>query len=510
MLASQTLATNQMTPDDWNWEKVRNTVGFLALTIGAIGASSAVGGVLPREVLWVLAAGVGVFLAARSLSDPEPLLALFVVFLPLSKQIVGSIAPGVNATNVLILLLLISWLSVSSRRNHPMLRKFPANTAMTVYLVFSVASVIQVALLPEGRDFLIREQTELKGWFDQFIFYFVAINLVQDGKMARRIAVYMMVAVIIPDLMGLQEFFDKRGSSSIESARIDGPQIQPNDFAIFLVYGLGPFVGLILTNPTNYRYWPLMLHIGIAAQLLLATFSRGGWVGAATGAIAALYYRGIRYLLAAIVLIVALAIAFPTLVPESIALRLGHTSQENAYVDRTDRSVSDRIVIWNAAIEMAREDPIFGKGFLQFKELKDSYTATPLRISDPHNMYLFIASQMGIPALLAFLYVFWIGFRMSLRVYRQIPDMFGRAIGLGGIFTIVGGLAANMFGTRVFQLETCALLWLLLIVMSHLVEEINEMEKNDDTSDSRLTSWRSSGIHTRTAHPWWAIDLKRA
>ena len=493
---------------DWEWKKARNTIVFLGVSIGMIGLSSAAGGVMPREIIWVFAGVVGIFLATRSLSDPEPLLALFIAFIPLSKQIVGSVAPGINATNALILLLLISWVAVTSRRDEPMLRKFPANKAVAVYLFFSIASVVQVAITPEGRDFLVGEQTELKGWFDQFIFYFVAVNLVQDGKMARRIVVYMMLGVILPDLLGMLEFLDKRDARSIESSRIDGPQIQPNDFAIFLIYGLGPFVGLLLSNAWNYRVLPLLLHIAIAAQLLVATFSRGGWLGAVAGGVVALYYRGVRFILAFAILGAVIVIAFPSVIPETIALRLGHTNTESAYMERTDRSVSERIVIWDAAIDMTKEDPIFGKGFLQFQELKDHYVAVPVRIGDPHNMYLFIASQMGVPALLAFLYIFWVGFRMSVRVYRHCEDNFGRAIGLGGIFTIVGGLAANMFGTRVFQLETCAYIWLTVIVMSHLCAEIDAREAGRTRKPTYdLDKLRRPKARPAGDLPWWALDV---
>jgi len=61
----------------------------------------------------------GIVLFARALRDPEPLLAVVILYMPLSKQFVASYAPGLNGTNALLLMLIISWAANASRDGRP-------------------------------------------------------------------------------------------------------------------------------------------------------------------------------------------------------------------------------------------------------------------------------------------------------------------------------------------------------------------------------------------------------
>jgi len=81
---------------------------------------------------------------------------------------------------------------------------------------------------------------------------------------------------------------------------------------------------------------------------------------------------------------------------------------------------------------MIMEDPITGKGFKEFPRLKALYTEQPVRESDPHSMYLYIGSQMGLPALVLFLGILGYSFFLGSRLARHREDRFIRGIGIGG------------------------------------------------------------------------------
>ena len=88
-----------------------------------------------------------------------------------------------------------------------------------------------------------------------------------------------------------------------------------------------------------------------------------------------------------------------------------------------------RAVIWRTTAELIAEAPVLGYGLGGYpivyeKRVKQQYTgwkATPT--TDPHNQYLALLAEAGVPGLLAF---FW----FLLAAARQRPPLPWRALGV--------------------------------------------------------------------------------
>ena len=128
---------------------------------------------------------------------------------------------------------------------------------------------------------------------------------------------------------------------------------------------------------------------------------------------------------------------------------------------------------------MTLESPIFGKGFKMFPQLKNQYTEIFVHESDNHNMYLYISSQMGIPALITFLLIFYRMYQMSKRVAKAAPDGFGQVIGLGGVSTVVSVGVVNIFGSRMVGIEVCGYVWIYLAIIIHLFHELHNTTEQE-------------------------------
>jgi O-antigen ligase len=140
-----------------------------------------------------------------------------------------------------------------------------------------------------------------------------------------------------------------------------------------------------------------------------------------------------------------------------------------------DASTNSRLVLWEAAAEMTVENPILGAGFMGFPLRKSQYTDVPVEETDPHNMYLFICTQMGIPALIVFLLLLFGFFRCSLLVYRTADDPFARVIGLGGLAMIAGVVAINMFGSRMVNSDVSGYFWIYFAVLVSMLRERDQL-----------------------------------
>lgn len=466
---------------DWGGKALRDAMVFLlwplALIVTIKLLFAATGIKSPPFVLYLFAMVYGVFLLRRMhQNDSEWLLGLFCVYLPFSAIIKVSIVPGLNATNMLVLLGIGALIWRRKEEGLPMLVSRPGTRVMGWWMFLCFVSVI-TAMVKLGATHVFDRFGEIKSFMDQFFVFFVVINLIRDGKMARRVAVYMMYGTLLVLAMGFEEWLEKRGVNSLDKARLLGPQNQPNSFGAFLVYAVGPFMGVLLNNLANWRAWPLFIVLLVWLRLLVASFSRGAYLGFAAGAAALGYARGKVFLACGAAALIGLVVAVPEVVPDSMQARLGLSAEQDEFTaPQIDTSSAHRLILWNAAIEMTKESPVLGFGFGSFPVLKGFYTESDVHESDNHNMYLFVASQMGLPALFAMLMVmFRLGW-LGLQLARRSPDWMASAIGMGACSTVVGGLVVNMFGSRLGDLSVMAYVWLTLAVVSHLTVEMRADE----------------------------------
>jgi O-antigen ligase len=302
----------------------------------------------------------------------------------------------------------------------------------------------------------------------------VVLALTRDRPRALRLVVYVMAGTLAGMSLGFLEWLDKRDLSSIEKARLLGPQLQPNDFAAFMVYGSGPFIGLLACGWQQWRTWPVVLYLLVMARLLLATFSRGGYIGLAAAMAAASFVRGKLFIAGLAALLLGVVATVPEVVPQSLSARMGTIPNDpDAQLDKSSRT---RLILWHAALEMTWESPLTGKGFGRFPQLKAFYTEEPVEEKDNHNMFLYIASQMGIPALLAFCFVVWRMLRAGMHVFRRETALFPRSAGLGGVALAAAVVGVNMFGSRMTDVCVMAYVWIYLAALARLEVEGTDAE----------------------------------
>lgn len=447
---------------------IRSTLVFLLplaiLGVGILGFGLR----LPGWVLYGTAAVFAVGLTTRVFADPELLVAVFILYVPFSKMFVVPMLPGLNATNGLEALLLLAWAIQAGRAERPAGAPMPFARLVTWWGVLSVLSMV-TATFTFGSGFVLDHASDVKQWLDQFIVFFAFLYVIRDGAMARRVVVYMMIGAAIVLALGVQEWLDKRWLDSIDKARLLGPQLQPNDYGAFLVYIAGPFLGVLLVQLARARAWLLVPYFLVLAKVLLATFSRGAFVGMALAGAAAGWVRGKTFVLLVALLAGALLASAPELVPESLSARMSSTRSEG---EELDASSQTRIVLWNAAVAMTLESPLLGKGFKSFPRLKALYTEMDVEEADNHNMFLYVASQMGLPALAVLLWLLWRTYRAGARLHRDAPDPFGRAVGMGASAMAAGIVGVNMFGSRMVDIAVTGYFWIYLAALAHLTREV--------------------------------------
>ena len=459
-----------------SWEGLRPTATFLMFPAIFAFALVATGGGWDPLLMYGIAALIGLYVGFSTLKGMEVMFACLLFYIPFSKVYTIPIAPMVNGTNLMILTGIFASIIQATNRRTYWFGWPPGSTLVLVYALFTMFSAVTVLKLPGGYQYLLYDEIlNYKSWVDQFILAFVAVCAIRDKEMAKRAWVYMLLGSMLVVLYTIPEMFDKAGRSSIDKSRLVGPQLQSNNFRGFIAYTTLPLLAVFTVYMRDIRAWIITPYFLVFAKILITTFSRGAYLAFAAGALMIGFLKSGRFLLFWALLAISVVAIFPQILPDSILVRMGSVKQDtvsSAAPEQLDRSSEVRLIMWRAASQMTLENPIMGKGFKAFPKLKEDYTEQYVVESDPHSMYFYLSSQMGLPALVLFLYIMafmgYLGFKLS----RNRVDKFARAIGIGGAAAAFAYSIICIFGSRAVNSDFTLYFWVYFVVMSVLYREI--------------------------------------
>lgn len=463
---------------DWAGKELYSTLRLLAVPALFV-LSIVVFKLHPGKIgLYGFALIFGVLLLVQLRKGPEPLLALVAIYYPLSKLYPFLVAPGVNGTNLLELFLIAFWMIHSFKNRRKLFNPYPFTRLVGLWFLFSVISVFTAILHIGLHNFIWNYLLSVRGFFDQFIIFFLLVNLIQDKNMARRLIVYMMFSATVVFLYGIQEWWFSRGASSIEKSRLLGPIGQPNEFAAQTIYALAPILAYGAYYFPKWKSWRMAPILLIGLRVLLAAFSRGAYLAFAMELFTLSFVKSKKFFVLVLLVIGSIYFFIPSLVPNSMKARVDQTYQDRAPGSTIDKSADSRFLLWDAAIEMTKESPIFGKGFDQFHSLVPSYVpgfydGSTGGATDNQNMFLYAASTMGLPSLITLLLILGALALRGWGLYRTGTVDIDRIIGLGGITLVAGLVGVNMFGTHVIDTAVDIYLWIYIAAIAHLIRPRN-------------------------------------
>ena len=153
--------------------------------------------------------------------------------------------------------------------------------------------------------------------------------------------------------------------------------------------------------------------------LLLTVFavtlgaSRGGFLGLVAGALFLVWHTKRR--------VRNLALMSALVVPLSLVLSM---SPLHRFLDpSTDYgSTQSHLEAWKAGLRMIESNPVAGIGLGNFKVLMPSYIASGTNLhvdSVAHNMFVEVAAELGLPALITFIGIFWFTYRTLGKIWRS-------------------------------------------------------------------------------------------
>jgi O-antigen ligase len=182
---------------------------------------------------------------------------------------------------------------------------------------------------------------------------------------------------------------------------------------------------------------------------LVFSWSRGAWLGALAAIVvmAAALPRRVWLGVGGVAIALAVSLSANTigLLPDAIRSRLTDFTQQAQVFDVRGQGITDanyavleRLAHWQAAGEMIRYHPWTGVGFSNYESVYSQYALWnwPIALGHAHNIYLNVAAELGMPGLLAYLFLWGAIFWQTARALRRRSGWErGLALGLMGAWT---------------------------------------------------------------------------
>lgn len=296
----------------------------------------------------------------------------------------------------------------------------------------------------------------------------------------------------------------------------------------------------------NTRFVVYIIILVTTLSCLGLTYSRGAWIALLVAVLTLSFLRRRTILLNAVIMILFLGISYPQLqaqrnvgliqvfpierqkkeplglletIEESIvSVIIEHgpaVKEDQKAIEETGRSISNseesfshtlwkkilkiikgietsgRITYWQEAWRMIKEYPIFGVGVNAY-----SLAAPQYKISwggYPHNCYLQMLAEIGIPGFFCFIWLLYRLFKNSVRKLKDINDPFCRMILLGAMAAFGGFLLHSFFDTFFYSVQLGSFMW---IMMGFIVAVQNVKDDHRDNNyggiavDYKIKSFR--------------------
>ncbi len=441
-------------------------LAVLPLRMAALAAAGSAALLLSLRWPWLLWVGVGAalpFAAGIKLAGPLSLLDLM-------------LAAGLGL-----------WFVDGARRKSLQLRATGPAVAAMLYAATLFASSLVATDLPQAA-------AEVVKWLEFAAVLLLVPQMVRGAAQARWVTVAIIVAASAQAVLGIYQFVFQVGPEWFiildRFMRASGTFSQPNPYAGFLGLALPVAlslallsVGSALRQPRRMVAWLwAAFYLGatlLLAAALLASWSRGGWIGAAAGVTvvivmrsrrAALLFAGVALLVLAALLLGSLS---PAQLPQPVAARVQEVPAFFGVGDPLNQEVNDdnfalieRLAHWVAAQRMFAASPLLGVGPGNYAAVYDTYRLP--RWEEPlghaHNVYLNVLAETGIIGFAAFV-VLWsasIVFVVRRRAHTRDAWANALAVGILGVLAhlAVHNLVDNLFVQGMYILVA---LWLALL-----------------------------------------------
>jgi O-antigen ligase len=234
-----------------------------------------------------------------------------------------------------------------------------------------------------------------------------------------------------------------------------GGSYDANDLALLFVVAI-PFAFFQLRSSGPLTRVLMVAAIALMLLGILVTGSRGGFLGLiVTTAFILIKSRGQtrKYALATVA---AGALLFAYAAPASYWDRINTIFNQEDDYNLTERS--GRLEVWKTGMRILSDNPLFGVGIASFPLAHRKFSGTRAEIA-PHNSFLQVAAELGLPGLLLFVWGIIATLRTARRVRKRPSEPHDESLWLASALqvSLAGFIASAFFLSHAYSAISCFL-----------------------------------------------------
>ncbi len=302
--------------------------------------------------------------------------------------------------------------------------------------------------------------------------YFLTSNLIVNRRLANNAANIIVFASIPEAIYAIITYFlaephaewTDPAFEGVFASRAVGTFGNPNIYAVYLLITVILSVAFMLSkvNASERVYYGFAAILNTGA--LVMTWTRGAWIALIISAAAALIVKSIKAPKLLLIPLVLLPM-IPFVIPQSIRERL------LSAVNLSDSSIQSRLSIWRSSLAMLKERLFIGVGIGEsaFRDEFAKYAEDGVTAPHSHNLFLEIACEAGIFALLAFVLLLLIRLRHRATYARYADVSATGAVSAASAVALTALLVFGMTDHIWYSSVTCALFWVIFGMGSALL-----------------------------------------
>ena len=373
---------------------------------------------------------------------------------------------------VLVLIFLVRQVLIYRRKTlKNLIPRTPLNKPLLYFFIISIASTILSCNFRHSES-ILRER-----YLPYLIFFFIAFHSCGNSKRRLHILILSLsIGAVIIGSGGVWNYLRSHPGRLYSSFGQGGFWVTLYDVLVLPI-----LISLALFGKSKHLRLIGIIGAILSGYCLLLSFYRGAWIAVLISILIILY----KSKKLALIFLLLLLASFSLLLPQRFMQRALSVVEATAW--------RDRVVLWQAAVEIIKDFPLLGAGPGMYEKLLHTYN--PLfskKHLHAHNTFLEVGAEMGLLGLVAFVWIFVRFFRCILVNLKRIKDQ--------NLYAITLGISGGVFAALIFDLSSNtimvgvgspALSWTLLGIATAGIEiaSLEDKDRFDGKEDFRHRVW---------------------
>lgn len=388
---------------------------------------------------------------------------------------------GKDFIDILVLAILIRWLFNGKKDEEGRFVKTKFNLPIFLIILWTYFGLWRGSFyLGTGPPISLRDPRFIiwKNFMIMPILYLAVLNNVKNPKHIRYLVMLMALSIFAMGGHFRNNFRHMDTSHYRHDMRMEGTftYLSPNAIGVFFAQYSMFILALFMSEKSKLLKLFYGSTVGLCLYSVMFSFSRGGYLAVLLGLIFTGWYRDKRILVVLGFFLLTWKVFVPTAVIERIEMSEG------------DRSIEERLDLWETGKQVISNNPIIGVGFATFSIKRIEEEVSGQSRESFHNGFIQVSAEMGLIGLFVFIYIYTLGLKAGLKLYRTAEDPFTKAMGFGLAACIVSALAGNLGGSYWHFMNVSGFYWVLqaLVVRSLLNLEKQSGVPEPEPKDKKI------------------------